>query len=85
MNEPITAGWITTAEAAELTGYSAPYMRQLVKKGRIKGRKVSRDWLLNRESLLRYKARMDALGTAKHNPWREDLDAQGRGRRDKAT
>ena len=84
MTEPITAGWVTTAEAAALTGYSAPYMRQLVKNGNVEGRKVGRDWLVNRESVRRYKARMDALGTAKHNPWREDLDAQGRGRRGQA-
>jgi hypothetical protein len=34
---------------------------------------------VNRESLLDYKARMEARGTEKHNPWRDDLPA-GHGR-----
>jgi hypothetical protein len=27
--------WITTKEAAELTGYAAAYFRQLIKRGRL--------------------------------------------------
>ena len=75
--------WITTEMGAVLTGYTASYLRQLARRGLMEARKVSRDWLINRESLLDYKRRMDRLGPQKHNPWREDLDAQGRGRRDR--
>jgi len=32
-------------------------------------------------SLVAYKARMDRLGAEKHNPYRDDLLAQGRGRK----
>jgi hypothetical protein len=54
-------------------------MRQLAQRGRVEARKVGRDWLVNRESLLAYKRAMDRLGNQKHNPWREDLaDGQGR-------
>ncbi len=80
MTEPIE-GWLTTDEAAELAGYNVKYLRWLINQGRIEARKVQRDWLVNKESLLAYKARMDALGAQKHNPWREDLAEESRGRR----
>lgn len=65
-------GWISTAEAADLTGYTAVYIRRLAKGKRIEAVKTGRDWLINRASLLAYKARMDRLGPQKHNPWREE-------------
>ena len=80
MVEPITKGWIITTEAKALTSYSAAYLRRLCNRGRVEARKVGRDWLIKRESLLAYKAQMDALGPQRHNPWRESLAQQGRGR-----
>jgi len=80
MSEPIE-GWLTTSDAAELTGYNVKYLRWLINQGRIEARKVQRDWLVNKESLLAYKARMDALGPQKHNPWRDDLAERRRGRK----
>ncbi|MBN1815440.1 MAG: helix-turn-helix domain-containing protein [Anaerolineae bacterium] len=80
MVEPINDGWITTDEAQELTGYSIAYLRRLANRGDIEARKVGRDWLIWRESLLAYKDQMDSLGRAKHNPWRDDLTEGGRGR-----
>jgi excisionase family DNA binding protein len=61
MSEPITEGWLTTDQAQTLTGYARTYLRLLASRGRVEARKVGRDWLLNRENLLAYKARMDAL------------------------
>jgi len=75
--------WLTTEQAAQLTGYSQAYMRQLAERGRVMALKAGRDWLLQRASLLEFAAQMEALGTDKHNPWkgdREDLAVQGRGR-----
>lgn len=75
--------WLTTNEAADLTGYSAAYVRMLARRGGVKAVRAGRDWLVKREALLAYQRQMDALGTEKHNPWREDredLAAQGRGR-----
>jgi excisionase family DNA binding protein len=66
--------WLSTEAAAKLTGYHVKYLRELARKGRILARKVSRDWLINRDDLLAHKREMAALGTQKHNPWREDLD-----------
>lgn len=78
MSEPIAEGWIATREAAELTGYHIKYIRHLARQGdRIEARKVGRDWLINLESLLAYKARMDALGNAKHDPTRGKVDTGG--------
>lgn len=74
--------WLTTEQAAALTGYSQAYMRQLAGK-RVTAIKAGRDWLLQRASLLEFAAQMAALGTDKHNPWkedREDLALAGRGR-----
>jgi len=71
---------MTTREAADLTGYNVKYLRNLVRRGRVEARKVGRDWLVNRESLLAYKRRMDRLGPQKHNPWRDDLAEAERGR-----
>jgi len=71
-------GWVTTRQAAELSGYTVVYIRRLIKRGRVEAIKTGRDWLINHSSLLSYKARMDTLGPQKHNPWRKDLQAGGR-------
>lgn len=65
-------GWITTKEAAELCGYDPSYIRLLALRGKIEAQKLGRDWLVNRESVLAHKARMDRLGPQKHRPWREN-------------
>jgi excisionase family DNA binding protein len=64
-------GWLNTTEAAQLTGYTQAYMRMLAHKGEVDARKVGRDWLIKRKSLLAYKAQMDRLGPSKHSPWRK--------------
>lgn len=65
--------WITTKEAARLTGYTAVYIRRLIRTKRVNALKRGRDWLIDRLSLMAYKARMEALGTQKHNPRRDDV------------
>jgi len=75
-------GWVCTKKAVSLTGYSADYARRLARRGKVEARKVGRDWLIKRESLLAYKQRMDRLGPQKHNPWR-DPTRNGRGRDDR--
>ena len=63
--------WITTREAAELTGYSMGYVRNAIHRGRLPAEKFGRDWMLKRSEVLAYAEKMKALGPAKHNPWRE--------------
>ena len=46
--------WITASEAVELSGYHVERIRELMREGRIKGRKVVTVWLVSRSSLLTY-------------------------------
>ena len=48
------ADWITTKQAAELSGYNAEYIRDLIRKGKIRSQKWGRDWQISRASLLAY-------------------------------
>ena len=62
--------WITTKEAAELAGYAPAYIRQLIARGRLNGRKLGRDWILDRSEVLAYAKKMKQLGPEKYSPWR---------------
>jgi len=68
--------WITTKEAAELTGYNLEYIRQMLRRGVIAAEKKGRDWWVDRASIEAYADEMERLGTAKHDPG-------GQGRRSK--
>ncbi len=59
--------WITTADAAELSGYHVDHLRDLLAEGRIKGKKWGREWMVSRESLAAYVRRVEKLG-AKRGP-----------------
>jgi excisionase family DNA binding protein len=69
-NELDSKDWITTKEAAELTGYSVEYVRRLVRQGRVVAKKWLRDWVVSRQSLLEYQKSMEELGRRKYNPWK---------------
>ena len=62
--------WITTKEAAELTGYTDAYLRQLIGRGRLKAEKRGRDWFLSKADVLAYAEEMKRLGVSKYDPWR---------------
>jgi len=84
MPETIAEGYVTTQEAADLTGYERAYIRRLCGAGVIPATRWGRAWAVEREALLQYAARMGALGNRKHSPWRADLIAAGRGRKPSA-
>ncbi len=46
--------WITVAEASKQSGYHAETLRELIRAGRIKGRKFATVWQVSRSSLLGY-------------------------------
>ncbi|MCS6846526.1 MAG: helix-turn-helix domain-containing protein [Anaerolineae bacterium] len=46
--------WITTTEAAEISGYHVNYLRQIIRKRKIKAEKRGRDWWVDKDSLLTY-------------------------------
>lgn len=60
-------GYITTAEGAQLTGYTDAYIRELIKDGKVKAKKYGRSWMVSRSSLLTHKRQADNLG-AKRGP-----------------
>jgi excisionase family DNA binding protein len=64
--------WITTAEAAELTGYNPEYIRQMIRHRVIVAEKKGRDWWVDKASIETHAKEMKQLGTAKHNPHREE-------------
>jgi excisionase family DNA binding protein len=61
--------WITTKEAAELTGYTQSYIRKAIRRGRLDAQKIGRDWLMRKEGIMTYAEKMKRLGPAKHGPW----------------
>jgi excisionase family DNA binding protein len=46
--------WITTATAAELSGYHPEYIRRLIRRGEISGRKFGIVWQVNKSSIVSY-------------------------------
>jgi excisionase family DNA binding protein len=55
-------GFITTTEAALLTGYTDDYIRRLIRSGQVKGKKFARSWQVNRSSLEAYKRKAEKIG-----------------------
>ena len=60
--------WITTQEAADLSGYHVNYIRKLIRRGDIRGRKVSIVWLVDRPSLLEYMAQAEKSDDKRRGP-----------------
>ena len=54
--------WLTVNEAAKLSGYNAEYIRELIRQGRIKARKFSIVWMVDRKSLEGYVKKAQAMG-----------------------
>ena len=59
------ADYITADEAAEISGYDVQHVRRLMRAQKIKGRKAGLVWLIERESLHAYLAKVEALGSKK--------------------
>jgi len=63
--------WITTAEAAEISGYHIVTVRKLLLSGEVKGRKVwGQQWQVSRANLLAHVRKVEKLG-AKRGPKRQ--------------
>lgn len=54
--------WITTKEAAEISGYHPKHIPRLIKLGKIEGRRFGQVWQVNRVSLLAYMRQVEKLG-----------------------
>ena len=46
--------WLTTQQAAELSGYHSNHLRRLLRSGEIEGRKWGQSWQISRNSLNNY-------------------------------
>ena len=47
-------GYISSKEAGEIAGVTTGYIRRLLLQGRLKGKKIGRDWLVNKKSIQEY-------------------------------
>lgn len=61
------ADWITSAEAARLTGYHPDYLRKIIRAGKVKSQKWGRELMVSRTSLLAYVRKSQKSG-AKRGP-----------------
>ena len=74
MNGHILADWshmpdyITADEAATISGYHVNYIRRIMRQGKVKGRKAGLVWLIERDSLQAYLAKVQELGARKFTP-----------------
>jgi excisionase family DNA binding protein len=59
--------WITTAEAAKISGYHVEYIRKILQTRKVKGQKWGREWQVSRSSLLAHVRKAEKLG-AKRGP-----------------
>lgn len=60
--------WITTQEAADLSGYHVDYIRKLLQAGKIGGRKWGQAWQVSRQSLLEYLTAADNQSDKRWGP-----------------
>lgn len=54
--------WITTQEAANLSGYHPDHLRVLIREGRIKAQKFGIVWQVEKKSLLAFLQEQSKLG-----------------------
>ena len=54
--------WISTNQAAEISGYHISHIRLLIREEQLVGQKWGRDWMVNRESLLTYLEKIKSFG-----------------------
>jgi len=66
--------WITTQEACEISGYNTEYMRRLIRKGKLKAKKISIVWVVDKTSLLEYISRNEDASDRRRGPtsWQPD-------------
>ena len=63
--------WITVNQAAELSGYNTEYLRRLMRNKKIKFRKFSFIYQVNRESLIDYLNKAESETDKRYSPKRK--------------
>lgn len=51
---PDESDYLTTEQTAEALGYTVQHVRRLAREGRLRGRKLGRDWLIEGASVASY-------------------------------
>ncbi len=64
--------WITTTEAAKLSGYHPEYIRELIRTGEVEGRKFATVWQVSKQSLSAYLKTALESKDKRHGPKRLD-------------
>jgi len=49
------SSYVTSAEAAEIMGFSPDHVRKLIIRGKLKGEKFGRNWIIHKKELLKVK------------------------------
>ncbi len=62
--------WMTTEEAAEELGYHPETIREMLRSGRLQGRKFGNVWWVDSASVDRFRVRIEQLGLNKNDPRR---------------
>lgn len=65
----MTTDYVTTEEAARLSGYSETYIRQLVREKKVQADKKGGQYWIDRASLLQYLEAVKQMGGQRFN-WR---------------
>lgn len=60
--------WLTTEQAAELSGYHVNHLRRLIRAGVIRAKKLSFLWLVHRQALLDYMAQAEQSDDKRRGP-----------------
>ncbi len=60
--------WITSSEAAEVSGYDVQWICRLTRAGKIGAERKSRDWWIDRDKFHACLAAMTELGNKRHDP-----------------
>ena len=58
--------WISTHEAAQLSGYNVQYIRRLIRNQLLQAEKKGNSWWVDRQSLLEYKQKAEASEDQRH-------------------
>ena len=65
------ADWITTDEAAEISGYHVVYLRELIRNKKIEAEKKGGSFWVKRESLMTYMKEAEASTDKRHGSKRK--------------
>lgn len=60
--------WITTSEATQISGYHPEYLRELIRLGKIEGKKFGILWQVNKMSLITYLKEAGESDDKRHGP-----------------